>query len=44
MKKPKYLVRSDDYLIFEIDPSNGCYRPLDKNNNINRQQAYDISM
>jgi hypothetical protein len=25
----KYLVRKDDSCIFEIDPSNDCYRPLD---------------
>lgn len=24
--KPKYLVRPDDYHIFELDESNGCYR------------------
>ena len=26
MKKSKYLVRPDDFHIFEVDDSNGCYR------------------
>lgn len=29
--KPKYLVRPDDYSIFELDESNGCYRGWSKN-------------
>lgn len=28
---PKYLVRPDDYAIFELDESNGCYRSWSKN-------------
>lgn len=29
--KPKYLVRPQDFSIFELDESNGCYRILLKN-------------
>lgn len=26
MKNPKYLVRPNDFSIFELDPLNNCYR------------------
>ena len=26
MKSPQYLVRGNDYAIWELDPSNNCYR------------------
>ena len=29
--KPKYLVRPDDFSIFDLDESNGCYRSWSKN-------------
>lgn len=28
--KPKYLVRPDDFTIFDLDESNGCYRSWSK--------------
>lgn len=28
--KPKYLVRPDDFSIFDLDESNGCYRSWSK--------------
>ena len=30
-EKPKYLVRPDDYFIFEVDETNGCYRSKSSN-------------
>lgn len=34
-----YLVRPEDNAIFEIDPSNGCYRPYITKNIKNRSNA-----
>jgi hypothetical protein len=41
MKNPKYLVRPDDFHIFEIDPLNGCYRGYEEKKVKNRFHAYD---
>jgi len=40
---PKYLVRPHDFHIFQIDPSNGCYRSYDVPGKEikNRHNAYD---
>ena len=41
MENSKYIVRPDDFCIFEIDESNGCYRTYDgKRFGGNRQTAY----
>ena len=40
MKKTKFLVRPSDFMRFEIDESNGCYRYYEKKPNKNRQTAY----
>jgi len=40
MKKTKFLVRPSDFMRFEIDESNGCYRVYQKESNENRQNAY----
>jgi hypothetical protein len=38
MKKPKYIVRPDDFSIFEIDQTNGRYRIWEKNPNNNKSR------
>jgi hypothetical protein len=40
MEKSEFLVRPDDYHIFEIDPTNGCYRSYFSRNTKNRPHAY----
>ena len=40
-KKSKYLVRPDDYTIFEVDYTNGCYRCLSDKYKRNRFHAYE---
>jgi len=40
MKKPKYLVRPGDFTIFEIDPTNGCYRVYETKEVKNRPNAH----
>ena len=37
--KNRYLVRPDDFSIFELDESNGCYRSLDSSSDPNRPTA-----
>ena len=41
MKNSKYLVRPNDNMVFEVDPSNGCYRSYDSKNTRNRPNAYE---
>ncbi len=41
MNQPKYLVRLDDYHIFELDASNNCYRSYELREIENRHDAYD---
>jgi len=38
--KTNYLVRPHDFAIFELDDSNGCYRPYWGKEKPNKQQAY----
>lgn len=40
-KKSKYLVRPNDYTIFEVDYHNGCYRCLSDRYKRNRFEAYE---
>jgi hypothetical protein len=37
----KYLVRPDDFSIFETDPLNGCYRIYHTKETVNRPHAYE---
>jgi len=39
MQKPKYLIRPEDLMIFELDDSNDCYRPFEDSINENRPNA-----
>lgn len=39
--KSKYLVRPDDFAIFEVDESNGCYRAMSNEPISNRPNAYN---
>lgn len=41
MDLPLYLVRPDDFHIFELDESNYCYRSYEKYPREHRQHAYD---
>lgn len=41
IQKKYYLVRPDDFEIFELDNSNGCYRSYEKKETANRPDAYD---
>lgn len=41
MDLPKYLVRPDDFHIFELDESNYCYRSYEQYPREHRQSAYD---
>lgn len=35
-----YLIRPHDFSVFEVDPSNGCYRSYEKTPKEHRQTAY----
>ena len=41
MNKQKYLVRPDDFHVFELDASNNCYRSYELREIENRPDAYD---